>query len=93
MRADLARALAAAFLAGEWTQPGLVASGTTVLGRRARWLPPLVRQALELYPRAPLDRPRELAANLASRPAAAKAMPSSSAPSPDQWGTASRSRT
>ena len=74
MRADLARALAAAFLAGEWTQPGLVASGATVLGRRARWLPPLVRQTLALYPRAPVDRPRELAANLASRPAAAKAL-------------------
>jgi hypothetical protein len=29
---------------------------------------------LEIYPRAPHDRPRELAANLASRPAAAKAL-------------------
>ena len=65
MRSDLARALAAAFLAGEWTQPGMVASGTVVVGRRARWLPPLVRQTLALYPRAPVDRPRELAANLA----------------------------
>ena len=32
---------------------GLVASGTTVLGRRPRWLPPLARQMLALYPRAP----------------------------------------
>jgi RNA-directed DNA polymerase len=74
VRAELARALAAGFLAGEWTQAGMVASGSTVLGRRARWLPPLVRQTLALYPRAPVDRPRELAANLASRPAAAKAL-------------------
>lgn len=74
MRADLARALAAGFLAGEWTQPGLVSSGAVVLGRRPRWLAPLARQVLALYPRAPLDRPRELAANIASRPAAAKAL-------------------
>ena len=43
-------------------------------GSPARWLPPLVRQMLVLYPRAPADRPRELATNLASRPAAAKAL-------------------
>lgn len=73
MRADLARALAAGFLAGEWTQPGLVSSGAVVLGRRPRWLSPLARQVLALYPRAPLDRPRELAATIASRPAAEKA--------------------
>ncbi|CUR57990.1 putative RNA-directed DNA polymerase from retron Mx65 [metagenome] len=73
MRDDLARALAAAFLAGDWTQEGLVESGVPVLGRRPRWLPPLARQVLALYPRRPADRPRELAANLASRPAAAKA--------------------
>ncbi|KQV77557.1 hypothetical protein ASC64_01560 [Nocardioides sp. Root122] len=73
MRDDLARALAAAFLAGDWTHEGLVESGVPVLGRRPRWLPPLARQVLALYPRAPADRPRELAANLASRPAAAKA--------------------
>jgi len=74
MRSDLARALAAGFLAGDWTQQGMVEGGTAVLGRRPRWLPPLVRQTLALYPRAPVDRPRELAANIASRPAAAKAL-------------------
>ena len=73
MRPDLARALAAAFLAGEWTEAGLAASGAYVLGRRTAWLAPLARQVVALYPRAPHDRPRELAANLASRPAAAKA--------------------
>jgi RNA-directed DNA polymerase len=72
VRADLARALAAGFLDGEWTQQGLVASGTAVLGRRPPWLVPLARQTLALYPRAPADRPRELATNIASRPAAAR---------------------
>lgn len=73
MRPDLARALAAGFLVGEWTQPGLLASGRTVLGRRPVWLTPLARQVLALYPRAPRDRPRELATNIAALPAAAKA--------------------
>lgn len=74
MRDDLARALAAGFLAGEWTRQGLVDSGAVVVGRRARWLAPLARQVLELYPRAPADRPRELATNLAACPAAGKAL-------------------
>ena len=73
MRPDLASALAAGFLRGAWTQQGLVDSGAVVLGRRPRWLPALARQTLALYPRPPADRPRELATNLASRPAAAKA--------------------
>ncbi|MBS2936245.1 RNA-directed DNA polymerase [Nocardioides sp. J2M5] len=73
MRPDLARALAAGFLGGEWTEAGLLASGAEVLGRRPAWLRPLVRQILALYPRAPLDRPRELVTNLASRPAADRA--------------------
>lgn len=73
MRADLTRALAAGFLAGEWTQQGLVHSGSVVLGRRSRWLGPLVRQTMALYPRPPHDRPRELATLVATRPAAAKA--------------------
>lgn len=72
MRDDLARALAAGFLAGEWTVPGLARSGAVVVGRRPRWLAPLARQTLELYPRPPLDRPRELATNLPTLAAAAK---------------------
>lgn len=73
MRADLARALAAGFLDGEWTPEGLVASAAIVVGRRLRWLTALARQTLELYPRPPYDRPRELATLIVSRPAAAKA--------------------
>jgi RNA-directed DNA polymerase len=74
VRNDLSRALASGFLAGEWTQTGLVASGATVLGRRPRWLKPLVNQTLALYPRPPYDRPRELATNIRTRPTAAKAV-------------------
>lgn len=73
MRADLARALAAGFLAGDWTKDALLAAAQDVVGARPKWLPPLVRQTLELYPRPPHDRHRELAANIATRPAAAKA--------------------
>lgn len=72
MRTDLARALAAAFLAAEWGEENLVRAGAVVLGRRPRWLRPLVRETLALYPRAPQDRPRELATNLRSRPSATK---------------------
>lgn len=72
MRTDLARALAAGFLAGEWTEEGLVRSGVAVLGRRRKWLTVLAQQTLELYPRAPYDRPRELATLIATRPAATK---------------------
>lgn len=73
MRKDLSRALAAGYLAGEWTRAGLVESAAAVLGRRPRWLGPLARQVLELYPRAPYDRPRELARLIATRRAAERA--------------------
>ncbi|MCW2814891.1 MAG: retron-type RNA-directed polymerase [Nocardioides sp.] len=74
MRPDTARALAAGFLAGEWTEAGLLESGRLVLGRRRRWLTPLARQTLDLYPRPPHDRPRELATAVAALPAAGKAL-------------------
>ena len=74
VRRDLASALAGGFLAGTWTRAGLVESGVSVLGRRRRWLSPLARQTLELYPRAPCDRPRELATVIARLPAAEKAV-------------------
>lgn len=73
MRDDLARALAAGFLAGDWTRDGLAASGATVLGRHPRWLTRLAKQTLDLYPRPPHDRPRELAGAIAAAPAADKA--------------------
>lgn len=73
MRGDLARALAAGFLAGDWSEPAMVQRGSVVLAGRPAWLAPLVRQTVRLYPRPPLDRPRELASLIATRPAAAKA--------------------
>ena len=57
----LARALAEAFLAGDWTPDGLVDRGARTLGARRRWLYPLVRDVLAVHLRPPLDRPRELA--------------------------------
>lgn len=53
MRQDLARALAEAFLAGDWTRPGLVGSGSLVLRRRADWLPALAQEVLAIYPSPP----------------------------------------
>ncbi len=74
MRAELARALAGAFLSdAPWDEPGLTARGRLVLGRRPAWLAPLVRQVLEIYPRPPADRPRELTAVIATRSAAGRA--------------------
>ncbi|WP_299050979.1 reverse transcriptase family protein [uncultured Nocardioides sp.] len=73
MRADLARALAAGYLAGDWTPEGLTASGREVLGRRPQWLTALATQVHALYPRPPHDRPRELAAVITTCPAAQKA--------------------
>jgi len=64
VRPDLARALSAGFLAGEWTQSALVASGADVLGRRPRWLTLLARETVAALPRPPYDAPRELAAVL-----------------------------
>lgn len=57
----VASALAGAFLAGDWTLPGLIQRGGTTLGRRPRWLRRVVIEVLSLYHRPPRDRPRELA--------------------------------
>jgi len=62
---DVASALAAGFLgAAHWDKPSLVAAGTDVLGARRRWLGPLATGLLVLYPRAPADAPRQLAASI-----------------------------
>jgi RNA-directed DNA polymerase len=56
----LARGLGNAFLAGPWEPDGMQQRAATVVGRR-KWLKKLVEQVLEVYPRPPVDRPRELA--------------------------------
>ena len=68
MRPDLAKALAGAYLAAPWDQAGLIAAGRQVAGleprQRPRWVQRVAIWTLDRYPRAPLDRPRELAAVL-----------------------------
>jgi len=57
----LARGLAWAFLAaGSWTRPALVGSAATALGRRPRWLGPMVDVVLQHHRSAPTDRPYAL---------------------------------
>ena len=60
-RADIASALAAAYLAGVWTEDALVRRSAAVLAPRPRWLRSVAREVLASYPRPPADRPRELA--------------------------------
>jgi RNA-directed DNA polymerase len=60
-RADIASALAAAYLAGTWTEDALVRRSAAVLAPRPRWLRSVTREVLASYPRPPADRPRELA--------------------------------
>jgi hypothetical protein len=61
-RTTLAPPLAAAFLAGGWSQAALVRRGRAALEGPSRWLPRLVREVLAGYPRPPRDRLRELVA-------------------------------
>jgi RNA-directed DNA polymerase len=61
-RAELARCLAGAFLAGPWDERELVARADLALDRSARWAPRIAREVLGAYDRPPSDRPRELAA-------------------------------
>jgi hypothetical protein len=70
----VARALASALLAGDWTADGLGASLRTALGGpRRRWFGVLARELLDVYHRPPHDRPRELAAVVESSAAFAGA--------------------
>ncbi len=64
-RRELGAALAAAYLAGAWTEPAMRRRGRATLAPRPHWLAPLTRAVLAAYPRAPADRPRELAAFVA----------------------------
>ncbi|MEU7868148.1 reverse transcriptase family protein [Dactylosporangium sp. NPDC049140] len=63
-----AHALAHAFLAAaDWSRPVLLAAGSEVVGRRPRWMGPLVTAVLRGYRERPADRPRELAGFLAAQ--------------------------
>jgi RNA-directed DNA polymerase len=57
-----ARALSLSFLAAPaWDRAALLAAGFEALGRRPRWMGPLVTSVLRAYRHPPADRPRELA--------------------------------
>lgn len=47
------RNLARALLAGEWTADGLLQRGTEAVGKRERWLRPLIRRVLAHFPQPP----------------------------------------
>jgi RNA-directed DNA polymerase len=61
-RRTLAQALAAAFLAGDWTSAGLTGRAREALVPPPRGLPLVVRRVLAAHPHPPHDAPRELAA-------------------------------
>ena len=68
--ADIARALAYAFLASDlWATSELIEAGSVVLGARRRWLKTVVSDVLTAYRRAPADASRQLAALIAGSPA------------------------
>jgi hypothetical protein len=58
---QLAGALAAAFLAGEWTEDALVRRAGQAIVPAPRWVRSVAAAALAAYHRPPVDRPRELA--------------------------------
>jgi hypothetical protein len=62
----VAAALADAFLSAPWRSDALLDAAGSVLGRRFRWVEPVVAAVLAAYRDAPADRPRELAGFLAA---------------------------
>jgi RNA-directed DNA polymerase len=64
-RTYLARFVADAFLAGVWTERAMAGRVGRSLDRRPRWVQSVAREVVSVYPRAPTDRPRELAAFIA----------------------------
>jgi hypothetical protein len=62
----VARALAGAFLAGEWDPPAMAKRGQLAVGQRRVWVRDLALAARHGFEAAPLDRPYELAQFLAS---------------------------
>ena len=63
-RSGVSRALAAAFLAGDWEAAGMAARAATAFGRRPRWLGGVALELAATYRDRPCDRPRELAARI-----------------------------
>jgi len=63
-RTDVARALAAAFLAGEWEPGAMGQRATEMFGRRPRWLGAVIDDVCGAHPMRPADAPRALAATV-----------------------------
>lgn len=82
VRADIARCLARALLAGVWEEPALVQRADDALDQHPPWLARLVREVIAAYPRAPTDRPRELARHIDALLAAEPPSEQAEAPHP-----------
>jgi hypothetical protein len=91
VRADIARCLARALLAGPWDERASVTRAHDALEQRPPWLGQLIGDIISAYPRAPADRPRELArhidALLAAMPPGEQTDPPY--PRPRRWYTQS----
>ena len=85
IRADLARCVSAAFLAGAWNERALADRAGGALDRRCWWVRPLARDVSAAYPRPPADRPRELARYIDLTLADWQAREGEEAPRPRRW--------
>ena len=63
-RSGVSRAVAAAFLAGDWEATGMAARAATAFGGRPRWLRSVARELAATYRDRPSDRPREVTAQI-----------------------------
>src|SRR5690349_5534113 len=63
---SIARALAYAFLAGEWEPAAMGRRGKQALADRRKWLVELANVVRAGFPDKPVDRPNELAAFIAA---------------------------
>jgi RNA-directed DNA polymerase len=81
-RADVATAIAGAFLAGEWEPAAMGRRAKRALAERRHWPTDLARVVVHEYPERPADRPRELALFVAACSAFTEAIRDRSRPPP-----------
>lgn len=79
------RALASGFLAGAWTEEGLIERGAKTLGTKPRWLRRLVTSVLTAFPDPPRNTREALAAFLAARPSLHRHLAALPAPLIKEW--------
>jgi RNA-directed DNA polymerase len=85
IRKRWAKALAFAFLDGDWTEEGLIRRGGLVLEHTHPMLRSLVMEVIQAYPRPPWDRWRELASWIGLNPALEAAVAEGRNLSPTRW--------